>query len=156
MAGVGLDAAIVRAVSPGLKRLPASGRSGSRARQIVAWRPRRFLGGGDGRRRAATLAIIATPRSYGGGLRVAPGGPDGQAISWTCALRVARAPALPPPPRRGFPGKHLGLPGVTYLQVRQVEAHDDEETWVQVDGELIGQLPMTFECVPAALSLIVP
>jgi len=28
--------------------------------------------------------------------------------------------------------------------------------WVQTDGELLGELPMTFECVPAALSVIVP
>jgi diacylglycerol kinase family enzyme len=28
--------------------------------------------------------------------------------------------------------------------------------WVQTDGQLLGELPMTFECVPAALSVIVP
>ncbi len=30
----------------------------------------------------------------------------------------------------------------------------NDAVWVQVDGELLGQLPMTFECVPA-LSLVV-
>jgi len=70
-------------------------------------------------------------------------------MSWTCASSSgAGACTSSATSSAGFPGKHLGLPGVTYLQVRQVEAHDDEETWVQVDGELLGQLPMTFECVP--------
>ena len=57
--------------------------------------------------------------------------------------------------RAGFSGAHLGRPGVTYLQARRITARG-EQTWVQVDGELLGRLPMTFECVPAALSLIVP
>jgi diacylglycerol kinase family enzyme len=31
-----------------------------------------------------------------------------------------------------------------------------DTVWVQTDGELLGELPITFECVPAALSVIVP
>ena len=48
------------------------------------------------------------------------------------------------------------LPGVTYLQLQRATALGSEAVWVQVDGDLLGPLPMTFQCVPAALSLIVP
>ena len=50
---------------------------------------------------------------------------------------------------------HLGLPGVTYERRLRASAWSDTETWVQVDGELLGTLPMTFESVPASLSIIV-
>jgi diacylglycerol kinase family enzyme len=53
-------------------------------------------------------------------------------------------------------GAHLGLPGVTYLQARRATVSAPSSVWVQTDGELLGELPMTFECVPAALSVIVP
>jgi diacylglycerol kinase family enzyme len=37
-----------------------------------------------------------------------------------------------------------------------VRVRGDDETWVHVDGELLGPLPMSFESVPDALSIIVP
>jgi diacylglycerol kinase family enzyme len=45
---------------------------------------------------------------------------------------------------------------VTSLQARPATASATGAVWVQVDGELLGALPMRFECVPAALSVIVP
>jgi diacylglycerol kinase (ATP) len=55
-----------------------------------------------------------------------------------------------------FSGSHLGMPGVTYLKTRRAVVHGDDSRLVQVDGELYGPLPVSFECVPAALSLVVP
>ena len=71
-------------------------------------------------------------------------------VDWTERVRFVRHA------RRGFTGTLEGLPGVTCLQVRHATALGNDAVWVQVDGELLGQLPMTFECMPAALSLIVP
>jgi diacylglycerol kinase family enzyme len=39
---------------------------------------------------------------------------------------------------------------------RHIVANSSEEPWVEVDGEVIGPLPMTFDVVPDALSMIVP
>jgi diacylglycerol kinase (ATP) len=58
--------------------------------------------------------------------------------------------------RAGRGGRHLGLPGVTYLHARRATVSAPGTVWVQTDGELRGELPMIFECVPAALSVIVP
>jgi diacylglycerol kinase family enzyme len=41
------------------------------------------------------------------------------------------------------------------MRVRRATALGNDAVWVQVDGELLGQLPMMFERVPAALTLVV-
>jgi diacylglycerol kinase family enzyme len=37
-----------------------------------------------------------------------------------------------------------------------IEANSSEKPWVEVDGEVIGRLPMTFDVAPEALSVIIP
>jgi diacylglycerol kinase family enzyme len=71
-------------------------------------------------------------------------------FSWTDRHRFVRHL------RASRGGGHLALPGVTYLQARRATVSAPGTVWVQTDGELLGELPMTFECVPAALSVIVP
>jgi diacylglycerol kinase family enzyme len=44
----------------------------------------------------------------------------------------------------------------TMVRGRHIVANSSEEPWVEVDGEVIGPLPMTFDVVPDALSMIVP
>ena len=157
MAGVGLDAALVRSVRPGLKRLTGQGAYWvAGLRQLVHWHPRHFAVEVDGRRFEATFAILANAASYAAGLRFAPRASMESEVLDLCLFAWRT--------RRDFlrhlfamySGSHLGLPGVTYLTARRATAHGDDETWVQVDGELLGHLPMAFDCVPAALSLVVP
>jgi diacylglycerol kinase (ATP) len=157
MAGVGLDAALVRAVNPALKRLTGEGAYWAAGlHQLIDWRPGRFLLKVEGEQYHATLAVLANAASYAGGLLVAPRARmesdalDICLFDWRGRLDFLRHLSA------GFSGTHLGRPGVTYLQARRATASGDDDTWVQVDGELLGHLPMTFECVPAALSLIVP
>ena len=45
-------------------------------------------------------------------------------------------------------------PGVQFVKASSVRATGDAP--VQVDGELIGQLPMRFEIAPESLEVIVP
>ncbi len=157
MAGVGLDAALVRAVNPALKRLAGEAAYWAAGlRQLIDWRLGRFLVEVEGEQYHATLAVIANAASYAGGLLVTPRARmesdvlDVCLFDWRGRFDFLRHLSA------GFSGTHLGRPGVTYLQARRAAAIGDDETWVQVDGELLGHLPMTFECVPAALSLMVP
>jgi diacylglycerol kinase (ATP) len=157
MAGVGVDATLVRVVNPTLKRLIGEGAYWVAAvGQLARWRPERFRVEVNGREYRATLAVIARVASYGGGLRLAPRARiesdqfDLCLFDWTARHRFLRG--LP----AAFSGRHLDLPGVTYLRGPRAGARGEGTVWVQVDGELLGALPMTFECVPAALSLVVP
>jgi diacylglycerol kinase (ATP) len=155
MAGVGLDAALVRAVNPRLKRLAGQGAFWiTWSWQLLRWQLHTFAIEVDGQRYDSTFTVLANAASYGGGLRIAPRASleseylDLCVFDWTDRRRFVRHL------RAGMDGAHLSLPGVTYLQARRATA-SGPGVWVQTDGELLGELPMSFECVPASLSVIV-
>ncbi len=107
-------------------------------------------------RYGATFLVLANAASYGGGFQIAPQASldseylDLCLFEWTERRRFVRYL------RAGMEGRHLGLPGVTYLQARRATAAGAGTIWVQADGELLGELPMAFECVPSSLPVIVP
>ena len=117
MAGVGLDADVVRAVHPGLKRLTGEGAYWMAGlRQLTDWHPVPFLVETDGGQHRATFAVVANAASYGGGLRFAPEARMDDDLLDMCLFdsterhRFARYLAA------AFTGSHLGLPGVTYVK----------------------------------------
>ncbi len=52
-------------------------------------------------------------------------------------------------------GKHLGLDKVSHSLGRRVEVTSDEEVLLEMDGDLVGRLPATFEIIPNAISVMV-
>jgi diacylglycerol kinase (ATP) len=157
MAGVGLDAELLRSVHPGLKRLPGEGAYWTAGlRQLADWNPVPFMVETEGARLRATFAVVANAASYGGGLRFAPDASMDDDLLDLCLFdsterhRFARYLAA------ASSGSHLNMPGVTYLKARRAVAHGPDNRLVHVDGELLGRLPVSFDCVPAALSLVVP
>lgn len=103
----------------------------------------------------ATLIAVGNGRSYGGGLRMCPGADlfDGlfdvtvvQGCSRTQLLRV-----LP----RVYGGGHLNHPKVTVYRAATVSLTAHRlSAWA--DGERVGTLPVTADCVPGALRVMVP
>jgi YegS/Rv2252/BmrU family lipid kinase len=157
MAGVGLDADVVRAVHPGLKRLTGEGAYWMAGlRQLTDWHPVHFLLETDAGQHSATFAVVANAASYGGGLRFAPEARMDDDLLDVCLFDATQRHRFARYLAAAFTGSHLGMPGVTYLKTRRVVVHGDASRFVQVDGELLGPLPVTFECVPDALSLVVP
>ncbi len=157
MAGVGLDADVVRAVHPGLKRLTGEGAYWMAGlRQLTDWNPMHFLVDAEGGQHSATFAVVANAPSYGGGLRFAPEARMDDDVLDLCLFDSTQRHRFARYLAAAFTGSHLGMPGVTYLKTRHAVAHGHESRLVQVDGELLGPLPVSFECVPAALSLVVP
>lgn len=57
---------------------------------------------------------------------------------------------------RLYRGTHLGLKKVSSFRGRKVVAASDEKVLLEVDGDLIGTLPATFEIVPDAIKIIAP
>lgn len=110
----------------------------------------------EGRHYEAAFVLLANAASYASGMRIAPHASmesdhlDLCLVDWTERMRLVRHA------RAGFKGRPAGLPGVICLEARRATALGNDAVWVQVDGELLGQLPMTFTCMPGALSLIVP
>ena len=158
MAGVGLDASVVRRVRPALKRRVGevaywySGLS-----HLADWRPQVFHVEIDGQTYEATYAAIGKSPRYGGGLAITPRARLEQPEFEVCLIdsrsRI-RFLYLLTHAMRG--GAGLDAPGIRFINAARVRATGDAATLVQADGELIGHLPMTFEIIPEPLEIIVP
>lgn len=158
MAGVGLDASVVRRVRPALKRRVGevaywySGLS-----HLANWHPQLFNIEIDGQTYEATYAAIGKSPRYGGGLAITPRARLEQPEFEVCLIDSRsrlRFLYLLTHAMRG--GAGLNTSSVRFIPATRVRATGDTATLVQADGELIGHLPMTFEIVPEPLEIIVP
>lgn len=57
---------------------------------------------------------------------------------------------------RVFNGSHLKHPKVSYHRARQVVVEGPSHLRIQADGEMVGNLPATFELRPRALPMLLP
>jgi diacylglycerol kinase (ATP) len=156
MAGIGLDASVVRRVQPSLKKRIGKGAFWvSGLSHLATWNPRPFTLEIEGVKYAATFAAIGKSARYGGDLSITPGASLDQrefeicVIETTSRLRYLRL--LSHAMRNGMP---RDKPEVTFVKAVSVKAYGDAH--VQVDGELLGHLPMRFEIAPHSLEVIVP
>jgi len=102
---------------------------------------------------------IANARYFGGGMKIAPDAKlnDGQfdviSIGDLGPLKIlTNAPRL-------YAGSHLGVDKVEHTLARKIvarPANTDDNILIEVDGELPGRLPATFQIVPAALRVRCP
>jgi YegS/Rv2252/BmrU family lipid kinase len=156
MAGIGLDASVVRRVRPSLKKHFGKGAFWfSGLSHLAKWNPRSFVLEIEGQVYNATFAAIGNAASYGGDLAITPRARLDKAEFEICIIdtfsRLRYLSLLSFAMRRGMP---RGKPGVRFLQASCVRAIGAAA--VQVDGELIGHLPMRFEIAPHSLEVIVP
>ena len=157
MAGVGLDADLLPSVHPGLKRLTGEGAYWMAGlRQLTDWNPVPFMVETEGGRHSATFAVVANAASYSGGLRFAPDASMDDDLLDLCLFDSTQRHRFARYLAAALSGSHLGMPGVSYVKARRAVAHGPDSRLVHVDGELLGRLPVSFDCVPAALSLVVP
>jgi diacylglycerol kinase (ATP) len=158
MAGIGLDASIIRHLNPKLKQIGgelafwASG-----LKHLKIWKAPAFTLHINGDEIQATFAAIANAPEYGGGLCLAPQARLDTEWLDICALTTrSKMRYLTVHLPGGFVGRHIHQRGVIYRKAMEARAESSEEIWVQVDGELLGKLPMTFRAVPQAVRVIVP
>ena len=104
----------------------------------------------------ANNVICANGRAFGGGIKVCPQAePDDgllDVLVWGDVGKLDLALNLP----RLYRGTHLGHAKVTVLRARRVRVEPARPLPLELDGELPGTTPATFEIVPAALRLRVP
>ncbi|MBC8028852.1 MAG: diacylglycerol kinase family lipid kinase [Pyrinomonadaceae bacterium] len=102
---------------------------------------------------------IANARYFGGGMKIAPhasladGKLDVVSIGDLGAARMmANAPRI-------YLGSHLGMPEVGHVLAKKILARaldKNEVVQIEVDGELPGFLPATFQIIPQALRVRCP
>jgi YegS/Rv2252/BmrU family lipid kinase len=101
---------------------------------------------------------VANARYFGGGMKIAPhakiddGRFDVVAVGDVSALTVLANSY------RLYLGTHLGMQEVRHAHARRVRAEsaDGSVVKLEVDGELVGRLPATFELRPGALPVRCP
>ena len=156
MAGIGLDASVVRRVQPSLKKRIGKGAFWiSGLSHLATWNPRPFILEINGHKYTSTFAAIGKAAKYGGDLAITPGARLDQPEFEICIIetksRLRYLRLLSHAMRNGMP---RNAPEVQFVNAVSVRAHGDAH--VQIDGELIGHLPMRFEIAPHSLQIIVP
>ena len=156
MAGIGLDAAIISQVRSGLKkRLGEAAFWYSGLEHLARWKPVPFVVEVDGERHPATFAAIGKAPRYGGNLAITPRARMDRPEFEICLIDSAsRLRFLKLLPLAMFGGMPEGAKGVTFLRTAKARAVG-EGVHVQVDGEVIGQLPMSFTISPHSIEVIV-
>lgn len=155
MAGIGLDASVVRRVQPSLKKRIGKGAFWlSGLSHLATWRPRQFNLEIDGATYAASFAAIGKAARYGGDLMITPRARLDEPQFEVCIIdtfsRFRYLHLLSYALREGMPQSEKG---VRFIKAAVVRASGDAP--VQVDGEVIGHLPMRFEISEHSLEVIV-
>jgi YegS/Rv2252/BmrU family lipid kinase len=158
MAGIGIDANVVRRVPDRAKRFLGSASYVIHGLlEVCRYRPKDAQLSLDGQAWQGPLywAILGNTRSYGGVLNVTSqaladdelldayvfSGVGVPWVAWTL-LKLAI-------------GKHKGATGVLYKRAHEILV-ETPDLAVQVDGEYIGRTPMRFGVAPAALDVLLP
>ncbi|MER5774972.1 diacylglycerol kinase [Streptomyces sp. NPDC002039] len=125
--------------------------------ELASFRPfpyRITLDGGPVIETEATLVAVGNSSSYGGGMRIcADAQPDDGLFDVTVVGDCGRGTLLKVFPQV-YKGTHLGHPKVSVHRASKVTLEAADIT-AYADGEPLGPLPVTAECVPAALRLLV-
>lgn len=156
MAGIGLDASVVERVQPSLKKRIGKGAFWiSGFSHLATWNPQPFTLEINGDKYTATFATIGKAARYGGDLAITPGArldkPEFEVCIIQTSSRMRYLRLLSQAMRSGMP---RDKPEVCFVTTTTVKAHGDAA--VQIDGELLGHLPMRFEIAPHSLEVIVP
>ncbi|RII18743.1 Diacylglycerol kinase [Streptomyces sp. YIM 130001] len=126
--------------------------------ELAAFRPTPFriaLDDGPAREIEATLIAVGNGTSYGGGMRICAGAEmDDGLFDVTIVGDCSRATLLKVFPRV-YKGTHLSHPKVTVHRVSKISL-EAAATTGYADGEPLGPLPLTAECVPRAVTVLVP
>ena len=156
MAGVGLDASIVKRVRPRLKkRVGEAAYWYSGFGHLAHWHPDVFTIEAGGESFEATYAAVGKAPWYGGGLALTPRARLDATEFEVCLINThSRLRYLYLLSRAVRGGAPEDARAVRYLRTARLRATGD--AYVQADGELIGRLPMTFEVVPQGVEIVVP
>lgn len=157
MAGIGLDASIVNGVDLDLKRLTGKGAYFASGLEYLARLPLTpFSIGIDGERYESTFAVISNAANYAGWFTLAPQARMDDDKLYICSFNSRSRLAYLGYAFLSMTGKHTRSSGVVCQQAQKIKANSNDAALVQLDGDVVGNLPMQFEIVPEALRVYAP
>ncbi len=130
-------------------------------RALLSWRPARFEIELDppGARHSFSAYTIgaANSKTYGGGMRAAPGAllDDGrlEVIVLESVGKLAFLTRILP---RVFSGTHVNEPCVHVFRARELSIEADRPFVMYADGDPIGTLPLRLRALPGAIKILMP
>jgi len=160
IASVGLSSDVVRSVNRGGLHLPGPRLRylGAIFRALASHHPFRVdltLDGTDLGERLVRVVAVANGHTFGAGVKIAPNAAiDDGLLDVTILENVPVLRLLRRVPHF-YDGRHLSLDGVTTHRGQHLTIcpADDALVWLEADGELLGQLPVTVEVVPNAIQI---
>ena len=158
MAGIGLDATIVNGVDLGLKRLIGAGAYLASGLDYLARLPLTpFSIDLNGRRLESTFTVISNASSYAVCFTLAPGARvDDDKLDICVFNSRSRLAYLSYAFLSMVKGLHTRISKVVYQPAQEAHANSNDRALVQLDGDVVGTLPMRFEIAPRALKIIAP
>src|SRR5262245_6430181 len=158
MAGIGLDATIVQGVDLNLKRLTGIGAYLASGIDYLARLPiTPFSLDFNGQSHESTFAVIANAAHYAVWFTIAPEARMDDENLDICLFNARSRLAYLGYAFLSMSGKHTRRSGVIYQPTSEViKANSNDAALVQLDGDVVGHLPMQFEIVPHALRVIAP
>jgi len=156
LAGIGFDAQVVAATSFDFKKTLGPLSYVISATQIASKKPPTLTVRGGGGTREGSFVLIGNGRYYGGPFvlfkdaRIDDGMLDVlifKNLGYLDIVRYLQAIVL---------GNHTALSDVEYFQTAQVRVSSADAVPVEVDGEVIGTLPVSFKVLPGKLRVLVP
>lgn len=156
LAGAGLDAQVVKETPTDMKRELGPLAYLLSTAQVVGRKPLQLSVEADGQKVDGCFMLLGNGRYYGGRLeffqnaRLDDGLLDVLVFGKAGYLDLAR-----------YFGtmlfkQHTNLSDVTYLQAKTVKVTSEEEVPVELDGELVSTLPVTFSIAPRKLRVLAP
>jgi diacylglycerol kinase (ATP) len=160
VAGVGFDAYVVHSLSWGFKTaLGVAAYAWEALHQVARYSfPRFACRNGDGEWRG-TQALFQRTERYAGWFHLAPGGSLLNNRMRVCVFESSKSWRYVVYTGALALRRHLALKDVHLVEGSHLTCTAENPSrpiYVELDGELVGQLPATFELMPDALTLLLP
>ena len=157
-AGVGFDAAIVKAIERWPKHFGGTvPYLAGLLKSLFSYRNKTVVirVGSKVETKRVLSVVVANGRYFGGGMHIAPRAEANDGLLDMVTIgdvgRFELMKALP----MVYKGTHIKHPKVSMEQATHITIESSERVLVQADGELLGEAPMSFWLMPSALSIVV-
>jgi YegS/Rv2252/BmrU family lipid kinase len=157
LAGVGLDAQVVKETSQAFKRSFGPLSYIVSATQIAARQPPRlFLESADAATKEGSFVLVGNGRLYGGPFPFFKNAVIDDGLLDVVVFKQLGYLEIIKYLQNVLFSSEIRLPEVEYFQTSHLHVFSEEDVPVEIDGELIGQCPVKFEILERKLRVLVP
>jgi len=156
MAGVGFDAQTLQETTWDAKRNLGPLSYVISAAQVAARKPPRLFVQAGEVSREGSFVLIGNGRYYGGPIPVFPNARIDDGLLDVIVFKKMGHLDIIRYLQGVFFGTHVGMNDVDYFQADTLTITSEEVVPVEMDGEVVGAVPVTFRCAPLHLRVLTP